>query len=94
MERTSSEGRKYINASLAIVLITSNLLMKLSIEAKVVAAVAIAFAALSIGAIAQEQSEHGTGGYAATSNQLSLQKSGNTFSRYNEGSVGRLLAQY
>jgi hypothetical protein len=36
--------------------------MKLSIEAKVAAAVAIAFAALSIGAIAQEQNEHGTGG--------------------------------
>jgi hypothetical protein len=34
--------------------------MKLSIEAKVAAAVAIAFAALSIGAIAQEQTEHGT----------------------------------
>ena len=33
--------------------------MKLSIEAKVAAAVAIAFAALSIGAIAQEQSERG-----------------------------------
>ena len=71
--------------------------MKLSIEAKVVAAVTIAFAALSIGAIAQEQSEHGTGGpgeYAATSSQLSLQGSGNTLSRFNEGSAGRLLAQY
>ena len=71
--------------------------MKLSIEAKVVAAVAMAFAILSIGAIAQEQSEHrtgGPGGYAATSSQLSLQESGNTFSRFNEGSVGRLLAQY
>ena len=34
--------------------------MTLSIEAKVAAAVAIAFAALSIGAIAQEQSERGT----------------------------------
>ncbi len=46
--------------------------MKLSIEAKVVAAVAIAFAALSIGAIAQEQSEHRTSGpsrYAVTSSQ-------------------------
>jgi hypothetical protein len=43
--------------------------MKLSIEAKVAAAVAIAFAALSIGAIAQEQSERGTdrsNGYGAT----------------------------
>jgi len=35
--------------------------MKLSVEAKVAAAVAMAFAALSIGAIAQEQGEHGTG---------------------------------
>ena len=34
--------------------------MKLSIEAKVAAAVALAFAVLSIGAIAQEQSERGT----------------------------------
>jgi hypothetical protein len=33
--------------------------MKLSIEAKVAAAVAVAFAALSLGAIAQEGSEHG-----------------------------------
>ncbi len=45
--------------------------MKLSIEAKVAAAIAIAFAALSIGAIAQEQSEHGTAGL----NQTSLQGS-------------------
>jgi hypothetical protein len=36
--------------------------MKLSIEATVAAAVAVAFTALSIGAIAREQSEHGTGG--------------------------------
>jgi len=43
--------------------------MKLSIEAKVAAAVAIAFAALSIGAIAQEQSEHGTAGLSQTSLQ-------------------------
>ena len=56
--------------------------MKLSIEAKVVAAVAMAFAALTVGAIAQEQNEHGTGGagkYAATSSQLNLKQS--TFSR-------------
>jgi hypothetical protein len=36
--------------------------MKLSIEAKVAAAVAIAFAALSIAAIAQEHSERGSVG--------------------------------
>ena len=43
--------------------------MKLSIEAKVAVTVAVAFAALSIGAIAQEQSERGTGrpsGYSPT----------------------------
>ena len=71
--------------------------MNLSIEAKVVVVVAIAFAALSIGAIAQEQCEHrtsGAGEYAVTSSQLSLQESENTSSRYNEGSAGRLLAQY
>ena len=34
--------------------------MKLSVEAKVAAAVAIAFATLTIGVIAQEGSEHGT----------------------------------
>ena len=45
--------------------------MKLSIEAKVAAAVAIAFATLSIGAIAQEQSEHGTAGLS----QMSLRGS-------------------
>jgi len=43
--------------------------MKLSIEAKVAATVAIAFAALSIGAIAQEQSEHGTPALSQTSPQ-------------------------
>jgi hypothetical protein len=49
--------------------------MKLSIEAKVAAAVAIAFATLSIGAIAQEQSEHRTSGptrYAVTSSEKLL----------------------
>ena len=45
--------------------------MKLSIEAKVAAAVAIAFATISIGAIAQEQSERGTGGSPGLS-QMSL----------------------
>lgn len=36
--------------------------MKLSIEARVAAAVAVAFGVLSIGAIAREQSEGGTAG--------------------------------
>jgi hypothetical protein len=49
--------------------------MKLSIEAKVAAAIAMAFAALSIGAIAQEQSEHASGGptkYAVTTSETQL----------------------
>ena len=45
--------------------------MKLSIEAKVAAAVALAFAALTLGTIAQEQSERGTGGSPGLS-QMSL----------------------
>ncbi len=50
MERTPSEGvaSKHITA------------MKLSTEAIVAAAVAVAFAVLSLGAIAREQSERGT----------------------------------
>jgi hypothetical protein len=61
--------------------------MRLSIEAKVAAAVAIAFAALSIGAIAQEQSQRGTGGpngYGLTNSprlsQMSLQASKSSLS--------------
>jgi hypothetical protein len=71
--------------------------MKLSIEAKVAAAIVIAFAVLSIGAIAQERSERGTGGpnrYAVTSSQMSLQESDRSLSRYNGSSENQLLAQY
>jgi hypothetical protein len=64
--------------------------MKLSIEAKVAAAIAIAFAALSIGAIAQEQSEHGTAG----PNQTSLEGSKISLSVQNASSENQLLAQY
>ena len=64
--------------------------MKLSIEAKVAAAIAIAFAALSIGAIAQEQSEHGTAGL----NQTSLQGSEISLSAQNGRDQSQLLAQY
>ena len=64
--------------------------MKLSIEAKVAAAVAIAFAALSIGAIAQEQSEHGTAGLS----QMSLQGSERSLSGHNGSDENQLLAQY
>jgi len=64
--------------------------MKLSIEAKVAAAIAIAFAALSIGAIAQEQSEHGT----ARLNQTSLEGSEISLSVQNASSENQLLAQY
>jgi hypothetical protein len=41
--------------------------MKLSIEAKVAATVAVAFVVLSIGAIAREQSERGTAGQSQMS---------------------------
>ena len=64
--------------------------MKLSIEAKVAAAVAIAFAGLSIGAIAQEQSERGTGGLS----QMSLQGSESSLSGHNGSDENQLLAQY
>jgi hypothetical protein len=64
--------------------------MKLSIEAKVAAAIAIAFAALSIGAIAQERSEHGTAGL----NQTSLEGSEISLSVQNASSGKQLLAQY
>ena len=64
--------------------------MKLSIEAKVAAAVAMAFAALSIGAIAQEQSEHGTAG----TTQVSLQTAEISSSGQNGSLEDHLLAQY
>jgi hypothetical protein len=64
--------------------------MKLSIEAKVAAAVAIAFAALSIGAMAKEQSEHGTGGMS----QTSLQASDRYVSAHDDTGQRQLLAQY
>ena len=61
--------------------------MKLSVEAKVAATVAIAFAALSIGVIAQEGSEHGTTGLSQTTVQGSL-------AVQNGSSENQLLAQY
>ena len=64
--------------------------MKLSIEVKVAAAIAIAFAALSIGAIAQEQSEHGTAGL----NQTRLRGSEISVSGQNGSGENQLLAQY
>ena len=64
--------------------------MNISIEAKVAAAVAIAFAALSIGAIAKEQSEHGTAGLS----QMSLRGSEISVSGQNGSGENQLLAQY
>ena len=64
--------------------------MKLSIEAKVAAAVAVAFAALSIGAIAQEQSEHGTAGLS----QMGLRGSESSLSGHTGSGENQLLAQY
>jgi hypothetical protein len=60
--------------------------MKLSIEAKVAAAVAVAFAALTIGVIAQEQSEHGTARLRQGS-EISM-------SAQNGSDQSQLLAQY
>jgi hypothetical protein len=64
--------------------------MKLSIEAKVAAAVAMAFAALCIGAIAQEGSEHGTAGLS----QATVQGSEISLSVQNGSGENQLLAQY
>ena len=64
--------------------------MKLTVEAKVAAVVAVAFAALSIGAIAQEGSGHG----AARLIQTSLQRSEISLAVQNGSSENHLLAQY
>ncbi len=64
--------------------------MKLSIEAKVAAAVAMAFAALTVGVIAQEGSQRGTAGLS----QTSLQGSEISLSVQNASSKSPLLAQY
>ncbi|HEX3230025.1 MAG TPA: hypothetical protein VHQ95_13710 [Pyrinomonadaceae bacterium] len=64
--------------------------MKLSIEAKVAAAVAIAFATISIGAIAQEQSQYGTTGLS----QVSLRGSERPLSTQNQSGENQFLAQY
>lgn len=64
--------------------------MKLSVEAKVAAAVAITFAALTVGVIAQEGSEHGTAGLS----QTSLQGSDISLAVQNGSSDHQLLGQY
>ena len=64
--------------------------MKLSIEAKVAAAVAMAFAALSIGAIAQEQSEHRSTGLS----QISPSGAEISFAVQNASNENQLLARY
>jgi hypothetical protein len=60
--------------------------MTLSVEAKVAAAVAIAFAALGAGAIAQEGSEHRTAGLSQGP-EISL-------ADRSASGEGQLLAQY
>ena len=60
--------------------------MNLSIEAKVAVTVAIAFAALSLGAIAQEGSEHRTIGLN--------QGSAMTLADRSDSGESQLLAQY
>ena len=64
--------------------------MKLSIEAKVAAAVAMAFVALSIGVVAQEGSEQGSAGLS----QSSLQGSEISLSVQKASDEDQLLAQY
>jgi hypothetical protein len=64
--------------------------MKLSVEAKVAAAVAIAFAALSLGAIAKEGSELGGTGPS----RASLQGSKISLAVQDGSSENPLLAQY
>ncbi|MGB9474969.1 MAG: hypothetical protein WCE87_07855 [Candidatus Udaeobacter sp.] len=64
--------------------------MKLSVEAKVAAAVATAFAALTIAVVAQEGSEHGSAGLS----QSSLQGSDISLSVQNASSESTLFAQY
>jgi hypothetical protein len=64
--------------------------MKLSVEAKVAAAVAVAFAVLSLGAIAREQSEPRTVGLS----QMSPRGSEISLAGHNGNSEAQLLAQY
>ncbi len=76
--------------------------MKLSIEATVAATLAVAFAGLSVGAIAQEQSRRATGGpnrYGPTNSrglsQISARGSSSSLSGpLGERSESQLLAQY
>jgi hypothetical protein len=52
---------------------------------------------LSLGAIAQDQSENGTGGparHAVTSSQMSLQESESSSSEYGGTGKNQLLARY
>jgi hypothetical protein len=63
--------------------------MKLSIEAKVAAAVGIAFAALTVGVIAQEGSEHGTAGLRQTSQGSEI-----SLAVQSGSGEGPLVAQY
>jgi hypothetical protein len=64
--------------------------MRLSVEAKVAGAVAIAFAALSIGAIAQEGTERET----ARLSQSSLQGSEVSMAVQNGSNENHFLAQH
>ena len=73
--------------------------MNLSIEARVAAAVAVAFAVLSMGAIAREQSDRGTtgsNGYVATENPgpRHLTARGSNSSTHTGTAEGQLLAKY
>jgi hypothetical protein len=64
--------------------------MKLSVEAKVAAAVALAFVALTIGVVAQEGSEHARRGPS----QMGLQASDSYVPAHADTGESPLLAQY
>jgi len=64
--------------------------MKLSVEAKVAAGVAVAFAALSVGVIAQEQGEHRSVGVS----QMSPNGAEISLAVHNGSEENQLLAQY
>ena len=76
--------------------------MKLSVEARVAAAIGVAFAALSVGAIAQEQSDGGpkrSNGYGATNrpglSQTNLPRVERSLSSPHEGlGENQLFARY
>jgi hypothetical protein len=85
MEGTPSEGRKHITAKL-----TSDSPYEIIDRSESSSGCGNSFAALSIGAIAQEQSEHGTAGLG----RVSPRESEISSSWENGKGENQLLAQY